>query len=113
MDGRALLAWNLRRLRAARRLSQERLAADTGIDRSYMSELEREQGNASVDLLDRLAAALEVPISEFFVTPSANETPRHLCPEGADRRLADRRGWRNRRTLKTEAASNRSCSPLH
>ena len=32
------------------------VAADTGVDRAYMSELEREQGNATVDLLDRLAA---------------------------------------------------------
>lgn len=79
MNGRALLAWNLRRLRSARGLSQERLAADTGVDRAYVSELEREQGNPSVDLLDRLAQALEAPISEFFREPEAEaERPRPL-----------------------------------
>lgn len=74
MNGRALLAWNLRRVRADRGLSQERLAADAGVDRAYLSELEREQGNASVDLLDRLALVLGVPIVELLVEPASDAT---------------------------------------
>lgn len=66
MNGRALVAWNLRRLRTERGVSQERLAADAGVDRAYVSELERELGNASVDLLDRLAAVLNIEIARFF-----------------------------------------------
>lgn len=69
MNGRQLLAWNLRRLRADRGLSQEKLAADSGIDRAYLSELERELGNASVDLVDRLAEALGVRPGALFVDP--------------------------------------------
>ena len=69
MNGRALVAWNLRRLRTERGVSQERLAADAGVDRAYISELEREQGNASVDLLDRLAGVLSVQGSEFLRGP--------------------------------------------
>ncbi len=71
MNGRALLAWNLRRLRSERDVSQERLAADTGVDRAYMSELERELANPTIDLLDRLAEALHVGIEAFFVAPEA------------------------------------------
>ena len=79
MDGRALLAWNLRRLRAERGVSQERLAADTGVDRAYVSELERGLGNASVDLLDRLATSLGTPLAEFFKMPEAGaEVPKSL-----------------------------------
>lgn len=74
MNGRALLAWNLRRLRTARGVSQERLAADAGVDRRYMSDIEREQGNATLDVLDRLAAALDVEVAEFLQAP----------PEGAE-----------------------------
>ena len=82
MNGRALLAWNLRRLRSEQGVSQEKLAHDTGIDRAYVSELEREQGNASVDLLDRLAQSLSVPLREFFVEPeSGAEAPKAL-PSG-------------------------------
>lgn len=79
MNGRKLLAWNLRRLRAERGVSQERLAADSGIDRAYVSEIEREQGNASLDLLDRLAATLNVTIAEFFTVPDEGaEAPKSL-----------------------------------
>jgi transcriptional regulator with XRE-family HTH domain len=86
MSGRSLLAWNLRRLRAERGVSQERLAADSGIDRAYVSELEREQGNASLDLMDRLAAVLGVTIVEFFEEPeSGAERPKSL-PSGRHRR---------------------------
>lgn len=69
MNGRALVAWNLRRLRTERGVSQERLAADAGVDRAYVSELERELGNASVDMLDKLAAVLGVAIGEFLDVP--------------------------------------------
>jgi transcriptional regulator with XRE-family HTH domain len=82
MTGRALLAWNLRRLRGDRGISQERLAADTGVDRAYVSELERAQGNATVDLLDRLATVLEVRIGDFFREPPDGEEPPRSLPKG-------------------------------
>jgi transcriptional regulator with XRE-family HTH domain len=56
MDGRALVAWNLRRIRVARGLSQERLAYDAGVDRSYVGGLERCEENPTVDILDQYAA---------------------------------------------------------
>lgn len=69
MNARALVAWNLRRIRVGRGLSQERLAFDAGVDRSYVGGLERHEENPTVDLLDRLAMTLGVPISEFFKAP--------------------------------------------
>jgi transcriptional regulator with XRE-family HTH domain len=48
------------------------MAADTGVDRAYMSELEREQGNATVDLLDRLASVLDAQVREFFEPPEGS-----------------------------------------
>ena len=82
MNGRALVAWNLRRLRTARGVSQERLAADAGVDRAYISELEREQGNASVDLLDRLAAVLDVGVGEFLTAVTEGEKKVSPLPAG-------------------------------
>jgi len=41
MDLRQVFAANLRRLRHEKRLSQEALAHEAGINRSYMSRLER------------------------------------------------------------------------
>ena len=69
MNGRALFAWNLRRLRLERGISQECLAADSEVDRAYISELENKRGNPTVDFLDKLAACLEIPILEFFKIP--------------------------------------------
>jgi transcriptional regulator with XRE-family HTH domain len=71
MNGRKLAAWNLRRLRVARGVSQEALAADAEIDRTYVSRLERGFENPTVGLLDKLAGAFLTPISEFFVVPAS------------------------------------------
>jgi transcriptional regulator with XRE-family HTH domain len=75
MNGRALIAWNLRRLRVKRGLSQERLAFDSGVDRSYVGGLERHEENPTVDLLDRLAETLEVPLAELLKQPRAGDAP--------------------------------------
>jgi transcriptional regulator with XRE-family HTH domain len=69
MNGRALVAWNLRRIRVKRGLSQERLAYDADVDRSYVGGLERQEENPTVDVLDRLAKTLEISISELFKEP--------------------------------------------
>lgn len=82
MKARALVAWNLRRIRVSRDVSQERLAFDTGIDRSYVGGLEREAGNPTIDLLERLAENLNVPISEFFVMPPKGTPPPKPLPQG-------------------------------
>jgi transcriptional regulator with XRE-family HTH domain len=45
------VAWNLRRIRVRRGLSQERLAHEAEVDRAYVGGLERQEENPSVDLL--------------------------------------------------------------
>lgn len=59
MKSRRALAQNLRRIRRERGMSQEALAMAADIDRSYVSLLETERYSASVDMLDKLAAALK------------------------------------------------------
>lgn len=63
---RALLADNLRRLRAENDWSQYDLANQSGVDRSFIAHMERQARNVSVDTLDRLATALQIPLSELF-----------------------------------------------
>jgi transcriptional regulator with XRE-family HTH domain len=82
MNGRALIAWNLRRIRVKRGVSQERLAFDAGADRSYVGGLERQEQNPTVDLLDRLAKTLEVPISELFKEPRVGDARPKPLPRG-------------------------------
>jgi transcriptional regulator with XRE-family HTH domain len=74
MRGRDLVAVNVRRIRVAKGVSQERLASDSAVDRSYLGGVERGEENPTVDVLDRLAATLAVPIAELFdATASATE----------------------------------------
>ena len=62
--------------------SQERLAYDAGVDRSYVGGLERQTENPTIDLLDRLAKTLEVPLSELFVQPSRGAAVPKPLPKG-------------------------------
>ena len=82
MDARALVAWNVRRIRVNRGVPQEQLAYDAGIDRSYMSGIERQAENPTIDLLDRLAKALGVQLSEFFLQPVRGATTPKALPKG-------------------------------
>lgn len=73
----------------AQGVSQEKLAADAGVDRAYLGGLEREVDGLSVDLLTRLAAALQVPLAELFVEPAPGEgrpAPRGAGGGGSDNR---------------------------
>lgn len=66
MNALALVARNLRKFRVERGISQENLAVDAGIDRTYVSRLERGLENPTVAVLERLAHALTIEIPAFF-----------------------------------------------
>lgn len=51
------------KLRKHKQLSQEALAAEAGIDRRYMSDIEQGKRNLSLDVLNRLASYFEIPLS--------------------------------------------------
>jgi transcriptional regulator with XRE-family HTH domain len=71
MDVREILALNLKRLRTAAGLSQEELAHRVGIDRTYVSSLERRVYAASIDLVARLADALGVEPDALLRRPDS------------------------------------------
>ncbi|WP_183908463.1 helix-turn-helix domain-containing protein [Rhizobium sp. BK226] len=66
MDVRQTIGWNLRRLRVAKGLSQERLALAADIDRSYVGRVERGVENVTVSTLEALAGVLQVHVSALF-----------------------------------------------
>ncbi|MFC7477971.1 helix-turn-helix domain-containing protein [Dankookia sp. GCM10030260] len=70
MEIRAVLAQNLRRQRQAQGLSQEELAHRAGIDRTYVSALERCVYAASIDVVDRLARELGVDAADLLRKPA-------------------------------------------
>lgn len=66
MGVRKRVGRNLKRLRAAREITQEDFATDSGFDRGYISGIERGVRNPSILVLERVASALKVDISELF-----------------------------------------------
>jgi transcriptional regulator with XRE-family HTH domain len=60
MHIREVFARNLRKARNAKGLSQEALAYEAGIDRTYISALERGVYSATIDMVGKLAAVLEI-----------------------------------------------------
>lgn len=63
---RASLAGRVRALRVERGLSQEGLAHEVGIDRTYQSQIERGVGNPSLRVLTSIAVALKVELHELL-----------------------------------------------
>jgi len=60
------LALNLRTLRLAKGLAQERLALDAGVDRTVVSKIERAITNPSLEILLRLANQLDTSLSRLL-----------------------------------------------
>ena len=69
MDLRGVFATNLRQFRHARGLSQDDLAYEAGISRSYLSQLEKGAFYASLKMIGRLADVLKVEPAEFLARP--------------------------------------------
>lgn len=76
MDVRERIGWNLRRLRSEREITQEDFATDAGIDRGYISGVERGVRNPSVTVLVRIADAIGVDVAELFDRAKADRFAR-------------------------------------
>lgn len=76
MDLRTRLGLNLQRLRRERAWSQEDLAFESGLHRTYVSGIERGVRNPTVLILERLARTLAVPASELLADQPAQRRRR-------------------------------------
>lgn len=65
-DARKLVAFNVRRLRHARDLSQEELSARANIHRTHLTRLETQAINVSLGVILKLARALELDPRELL-----------------------------------------------
>jgi transcriptional regulator with XRE-family HTH domain len=66
MDLRQVFAANLRRLRHEKGISQEQLAYDAGVNRSYLSKLEKGTSYAGLEIIGKLAEVLDVEPAELL-----------------------------------------------
>lgn len=63
---RELFARNVRSIRTARGLSQEALAFNCDLHRTYIGSIERAERNVGVDSMERIAAALHTELPELL-----------------------------------------------
>ena len=77
MDLREVFAANLRRLRHEKGISQDDLALEAGISRSYLSQLEKAAFYASLRIIGQISAVLEVEPAELLRLTERPRKPRH------------------------------------
>lgn len=56
----------IKELRSSRGISQETLAHEAGLDRTYITSVERGKRNISIVNLEKIAIALNISLSDFF-----------------------------------------------
>ena len=65
-DWQKTLGANVRRIRRARRLTQEELAFSAEVDLTYMGGIERGRRNPSLLVMARIADALSVKLTDLL-----------------------------------------------
>jgi transcriptional regulator with XRE-family HTH domain len=75
MDLPQILGRNVRQARIRRGFSQEALALEADMKRSYVSDLERGIRNPSVKAIERLAMALNVLPAHLLEIPAGDKWP--------------------------------------
>jgi transcriptional regulator with XRE-family HTH domain len=85
------IAGRVRELRAARGLSLDGLAGNSGVSRSMISLVERAESSPTAVVLEKLAAGLGVTLAALFDPPAAADR----VPAGPLARRADQPQWRD------------------
>ena len=76
MDLRGVFATNLRRVRHEKAMSQDDLAYEAEISRSYLSQLEKGAFHASLKIIGKLADVLQVEPAELLRLPAGSRAAR-------------------------------------
>lgn len=63
---KADIALNLKNIRKSQNIAQEKLALEAGVDRTFVSKIERGIGNPSLEVLLRLSNRLGVSVADLL-----------------------------------------------
>jgi transcriptional regulator with XRE-family HTH domain len=74
MDAIKVFATNLKKYRKERGLSQEAFSEKTGLHRTYISAVEREKRNISIDNIQKIADALGIDTYMLFIENQTDNT---------------------------------------
>lgn len=92
----ALLGRNVRRLRAVRGLSLDRLAVASGVSRTALTQIEQGSGAPTITVIWKIAGALDVPFAELL---AVHRSGAQLLRGEAARRLRSASGAFTSRAL--------------
>ena len=73
MELRQTVAKNVRMLRRERGYTQEELSERAGIDRNYTGMIERAERSPTVDMLEKIATALDVEAATLLTNRTAKD----------------------------------------
>ena len=66
MDIKQKFGKQVKRLRLEKGLSQEKLAYEADLDRTYIPSIEKGERNVSITVVEKIAKALRVDITDLF-----------------------------------------------
>ena len=66
MDIKVKIGQRIKQFRKGLEISQESLAYQAEVDRTYITDVENGRRNVSVEILERIVKGLNVSFSEFF-----------------------------------------------
>ncbi len=96
-----LIGKRIRELREEKKLSQGEIAQRTGLLRHYISRVENGHTVPSLETLERLAAALDLPLYQLFHEGDDVRSVREFEVRGGAEKLAsDEKSERERRSFK-------------
>ena len=75
-----IIGQRIRSYRTGKHLSQEKLAELSGCHAAYIGQLERGEKNATIESIEKIAAALDVPLSKLFENISHREDKSRNIP---------------------------------
>jgi transcriptional regulator with XRE-family HTH domain len=85
------MAARIRRIRLQRSVSLEEVNAKTGLSKSFMARVEKGREVPTLEMLDTVAEALDVPIHVFFYDIAESKAAPRLTPPPGLKKLAEER----------------------
>ena len=70
----------IRNYRTRQKLSQEKLAELSGCHPTYIGQVERGEKNAMIESIEKIATALDVPLSKLFEKLDGSDATNHDIP---------------------------------
>ena len=68
MDIQLKIGKRIKELREKKKLSQEKLAAEAGLDRTYVNSVENGKRNISIVNIEKIVKAFDSSLKEFFTS---------------------------------------------